>query len=169
MLRVLAKIPHKEILFQYFQRNTIPISPKKYYHSISKEILITRSTSVVAPPWLDAVGSIFINKTITVFSLVEPAIDCLVILASSQSLKRRRIAMADFYFKVLAIRIREMQSLKASSGFQISWVLGSSFVMIGCCWIETNITNLDNFKTIFVFVRFEIGQWEKSSFRKKRC
>ena len=111
MLRVLAKIPHKEILFQYFQRNTIPISPrkyyfniskeilfqyfqrntipispKKYYHSISKEILITRSTSVVAPPWLDAVGSIFINKTLTVFSLVGPAIDCLVLNISKQSI-----------------------------------------------------------------------------------
>jgi len=30
-------------------------------------------------------------------------------------------------------------------------------------WIETNITNLDNFKTIFVFLRFEIRQLEKSS------
>ena len=30
-------------------------------------------------------------------------------------------------------------------------------------WIETNITNLDNFKTIFVFLRFEIRQIEKSS------
>ena len=30
-------------------------------------------------------------------------------------------------------------------------------------WIETNITNLDNFKTIFVFLRFEIRQIEKRS------
>ena len=36
-------------------------------------------------------------------------------------------------------------------------------------WIETNITNLDNFKTIFVFLRFEIRQIEKSSSEILNC
>ena len=55
------------------------------------------------------------------------------------------------------------QGLKASSGFQISWVLGSSSP-----WLKliSQILTISR-QSIFVFIRFEIGQLEKSSWGKR--
>ena len=57
----------------------------------------------------------------------------------------------------------QQQGLKASSGFQISWVLGSSSP-----WLKliSQILTISR-QSIFVFIRFEIGQLEKSSWGKR--
>ena len=62
----------------------------------------------------------------------------------------------------------ERQSMKAKFRFISDFMSIGFFVAVGGFawfdgWKETTITNPDNFKTIFVFLRFEIRPIEESS------